>query len=44
MCRLKVEVLPVGVVDPLGTIPVTREYDRVDDAVIVEDTDFEVSV
>lgn len=44
MRGLDAEVLPVGIVDPFGTFPVTWEYKRVDNSIIVEDADFELPV
>src|SRR5207344_2917327 len=44
MRRLNEDVLLVQSIDPFGSIFVTGEHERVDNSIIVQDADFEISV
>ena len=43
MRGLNVRAFFIGGIDPLGSILVTGDDERVDDSIIVQDTDFQVS-
>jgi hypothetical protein len=43
MRRLNVDMI-VGTIDPTGTVCVTREHERVDDTIIVQDANLEIAV
>jgi hypothetical protein len=44
MGRLDIDVPPTSSVDPIGPVLVTRKWERMDDTIIVEHADFEISV
>ncbi|NEV01232.1 hypothetical protein FNJ47_36920 [Bradyrhizobium sp. UFLA 03-164] len=44
MRRLDVERLAAGMADPFAAVPVAREHQRMNHAVIVEDADLELPV
>ena len=44
MRRLDVEMPAAGLVDPFGAVAVAREHERVDHAIIIENTDLELAV
>ena len=44
MRRLNVDVLLILSIDPFGSISVTGEHERVDNSIIVQDANFEISV
>ena len=44
MRRLNVDVPLIQSIDPSGSILVTGRHERVDHSVIVQDTDFELSI
>jgi hypothetical protein len=44
MRRLNVDALCICSIDPLGSIFVTREDKRVDDSIVAQGADFEVSI
>jgi hypothetical protein len=44
MGRLDIDVPSTPSVDPIGSVLVTRKWKRVDDTIIVQHADFEISV
>ena len=44
MGRLDIDVPSTPSVDPIGSVLVTRKWERVDDTIIVQHSDFEISV
>ncbi len=44
MGRLDIDVPSTPSIDPIGSVLVTRKWKRVDDTIIVQNADFEISV
>ena len=44
MGRLDIDVPSTASVDPIGSVLVTRKWERVDDTIVVQHADFEISV